>query len=84
MSNVEATQAQANFSELLVRVGHDQERIVIEQQGHAIVALISYEDLKRLEALEKTTLQQDPLADFIGAVSHGSLAQQPDMNHVVP
>jgi prevent-host-death family protein len=79
MSNVEATQAQANFSDLLVRVGHDQERIVIEQQGRAIVALISYEDLKRLEALEKTALQQDPLAGFIGAVSHGSLAQQPDV-----
>lgn len=77
MTKMEATQAQAHFSELLARAGQHRERIVIEQQGQAIVALISYEDLQRLEELEKV-MALDPLAEFIGAVEHGALAQQLD------
>ena len=53
MTKVEATQAQQNFSELLSRVTTGKERIVIEQQGQGMVAMISYEDFKRLQALEE-------------------------------
>jgi prevent-host-death family protein len=53
-TKMEAMQAQQNFAELLTRVEKGKERIVIEQQGQAVVAIISYEDLKRLEALEDT------------------------------
>lgn len=53
MTKVEATEAQAHFSELIDRVEADNERIVIEQAGQAKVVLISYADLKRLEALEE-------------------------------
>jgi prevent-host-death family protein len=52
MTKIEATQAQENFSELISRVESGKERIVIEQEGQAIAAVISYADLKRLEALE--------------------------------
>lgn len=52
MTKVEAAQAQAQFSELISRVERDKERIVIEQSGQAVGAIVSYEDLKRLEALE--------------------------------
>ncbi|NDJ22864.1 type II toxin-antitoxin system prevent-host-death family antitoxin [Nostoc sp. B(2019)] len=52
MTKVEATQAQEKFSEILALVENRQERIVIESEGQVIAAVISYADLKRLEALE--------------------------------
>jgi prevent-host-death family protein len=53
MTNVEVTQAQQNFADLLSRVGTGKERIVIEQQGQKMVAMISYEDFEHLQALEE-------------------------------
>lgn len=52
MTKVDADQAQAQFAELISRVEDHQERIVIEQAGQAVAAVISYADLRRLEALE--------------------------------
>ncbi|MFE1745069.1 type II toxin-antitoxin system Phd/YefM family antitoxin [Coleofasciculus sp. H7-2] len=52
MTEVNSTQAQENFPELITRVGERGERFVIEQQGQAVAATISYADLKRFEALE--------------------------------
>lgn len=52
MAAINATQAQAHFSELIARVGESKERVVIEQDGQAIAAVVSYEDLQRLEAVE--------------------------------
>lgn len=52
MTTVEANQAQAQFVELIGRVEDNQERIVIEQAGQAVAAVISYADLQRFEALE--------------------------------
>ncbi|NWF58501.1 MAG: type II toxin-antitoxin system Phd/YefM family antitoxin [Fischerella sp.] len=49
---VSATEARANFQELVNRVEYGGERIVIERHGKAAVAIIGLEDLKRLEALE--------------------------------
>ncbi|AFY43658.1 type II toxin-antitoxin system Phd/YefM family antitoxin [Nostoc sp. PCC 7107] len=42
----------ANFQDLIDRVEQKGERIIIERQGKAVVAIIGLEDLKRLEALE--------------------------------
>ncbi|MEA5506729.1 type II toxin-antitoxin system Phd/YefM family antitoxin [Halotia wernerae UHCC 0503] len=49
---VSATEARANFQELINRVEYGKERILIERHGKAVVAVIGLEDLKRLEALE--------------------------------
>jgi prevent-host-death family protein len=49
---VSATEARANFQELINRVEYRGERIVIERHGKAVVAIVGLEDLKRLEALE--------------------------------
>lgn len=68
MTKVEATEAQAHFSELIDRVEADNERIVIEQSGQAKVVLISYADLKRLEALEDAR----DVADFQRAVEESN------------
>jgi prevent-host-death family protein len=40
------------LSDLITRVEENAERIVIEQGGKEIAALISYQDLERLENLE--------------------------------
>lgn len=68
MTKVEATQAQENFSELLALVEEGQERIVIESKGIVIAAVISYTDLKRLEALEDA----EDVADFRRAITESN------------
>lgn len=52
MTKVEATQAQAQFSQLIASVVEQGERVILEQEGQAIAAVVSYTDLKRLEALD--------------------------------
>ncbi|BAY78406.1 MAG: type II toxin-antitoxin system Phd/YefM family antitoxin [Nostoc sp. ChiSLP01] len=49
---ISATEARANFQELINRVEYKGERIIIERHGKAVVAMVGLEDLKRLEALE--------------------------------
>jgi len=53
MTKVDVMQAQAHLAELLTRMmGDSGERIMIEREGQAVAAIISYEELRRLEALE--------------------------------
>ncbi len=52
MTNIDVTEIQGNFSELLSRFEHEGEKVVIEQNGQAVAVLISYEELKRLQELE--------------------------------
>ncbi len=68
MTKVEATQAQEKFSELLALVGEGQERIIIESEGQVVAAVISYADLKHLEALEDAR----DVADFQRAVTESN------------
>ncbi len=52
MTKLDSAQAQDSFLELLSRVGDTGEQVVIEQEGQAIAAIISYAELERYEALE--------------------------------
>ena len=52
MTAVNATEARKKFLELLNRAEYGKERIRIERHGEPVAAIISYEDLNRLEALE--------------------------------
>ncbi|PSB01715.1 type II toxin-antitoxin system Phd/YefM family antitoxin [Merismopedia glauca] len=54
MDKVDSNQAQGRFTELLNRVVENGETITIEREGEAVAAMVSYDDLKRLEALENT------------------------------
>ena len=47
-----------SLPELISRVAENGERIVIEQQGKEIAAIIMYDDLKRLEAMEDFLLKK--------------------------
>jgi prevent-host-death family protein len=51
MSTVNATDARKNFFDLIDRA-HHQERIEIERHGKPVAAIVSYEDLAKLEAFE--------------------------------
>lgn len=48
--SVSSATAKAHLSELVAGVAHGGERFVIERHGRAAAALVSVEDLKRLEA----------------------------------
>ncbi|BAZ24424.1 prevent-host-death family protein [Kalymmatonema gypsitolerans NIES-4073] len=52
MSVVSATEARANFQELINRAEYKGERILIQRHGKPVVAIIGLEDLRLLEAIE--------------------------------
>ncbi|MEG4006773.1 type II toxin-antitoxin system prevent-host-death family antitoxin [Microcoleus sp. Pol11C1] len=52
------------FAELIAHVDDSGERIVIEQEGRAIAAIITYADLKRLEALEAALINKAKLQEY--------------------
>lgn len=54
-------QAKAHLSEYLDRAAKDGERIVVERDGEPVAALVSIDDLRRLEALDAPTSEEDSL-----------------------
>lgn len=52
MSVISATEARANFPDIMNRAEYGGERILIQRHGKAAVAIISINDLRLLEAIE--------------------------------
>ncbi len=52
--NVSVTDAKKRLSELMSRVAYNNERFLIERRGKPMAALVSAEDLTRLEQEPKT------------------------------
>ena len=52
------TEIKARLSEFLGRVRHGRERIIISRRGKPIAALISMDDLHRLENIERESKYQ--------------------------
>lgn len=52
MTAVSATEARANFQELINRAEYKGERILIQRHGKPVGAIIGLEDLRLLEAIE--------------------------------
>jgi prevent-host-death family protein len=50
--NVNVVDVRNTFSEYLNRASYQGQRIVIERRGKPVAALVSLEDLARIEALE--------------------------------
>jgi prevent-host-death family protein len=50
--NANVVDVRNTFSEYLNRVSYQGQRIVIQRRGKPVAALVSLEDLKRLNALE--------------------------------
>jgi prevent-host-death family protein len=53
MDLINVVEARKSFSELLARVAFGGSRIIVERRGKPMAALISIEDLQRLETLER-------------------------------
>jgi prevent-host-death family protein len=51
MATMNVAEARRQFSELVARVAYTGERVVIERRGKPMMALVSIEDLQRLERL---------------------------------
>jgi prevent-host-death family protein len=68
MKTVGVAEAKAKFSELLGRVAHRGERIIVQRRGKAIAALVPIEDLGRDGA------EGDWLDDVVGLC-----ADRPDL-----
>lgn len=56
--------ADEDLPKLVNRVTESRERIVIEQEGKATAAIITYDDLKRLETLEAVVLKKAKLQEL--------------------
>ena len=52
MTIINATEAHANFQDLIDRAEYRGERILIQRHGKSVVAIIGLDDLKLLEAVE--------------------------------
>jgi prevent-host-death family protein len=52
MRHPSTTEARDNLAELINRVAYGHERVVLERRGKKVAALVSVEDLTRLEALD--------------------------------
>ena len=75
MSTVNATDGRKNFFDLINRASH-QERIAIERHGKPVAAIVSYEDLAKLEALEDaiaTAQLKQAMAESTGFVTVAEL-----------
>lgn len=64
MPSVNINSENYNFPEIIDRVTELGERIVVEQPGKAKVAIIAYDDLKRLEALEEILLKKAEVEEY--------------------
>ena len=53
METLSVVQARRTFSELMARVAYRGQRVVVERKGRPMMALVSIEDLRRLEALDE-------------------------------
>jgi len=53
METMNVVEARKSFSDVMARVAYTGQRVVVERKGRPMMALISIEDLHRLEELEK-------------------------------
>lgn len=58
---IEATEAQEQLPDVLRRVARERTRVMVEDRGVAVAAIVSTEDLERLDRLDR---ERD--ADFAG------------------
>ncbi len=76
MRHITTSEARDELSEILNRVAYGRERVVIRRRGKDLAAVISVEDLRRLERLEEALedkldaeaadrILADPKAEFV-------------------
>jgi prevent-host-death family protein len=71
----------ARLSEMISKVVYSHERVVVLRRGKPVAALVSLEDLQRLESLDSTS--QAPLAAHPIMRAYGGWAGRDDLDALV-
>ena len=71
---VTASEARAHFADVLDRVAHKGERVVIARRGKVLGAVVSAEDLKLLERVRELEDEEDREAAARARKEKGSIA----------
>jgi prevent-host-death family protein len=87
----DTSQVKARLSEFIGRVAYGRERLLVLRRGKPVAALVSVEDLRRLEALDSTAAKKTPSSRSIaeGPGAHpimrafGSWADRDDLDELV-
>lgn len=61
-----ASDASRTFDQILVQVSNQETRVVVEENGEAVVAIISAKDMDRLSRYEHQRKQEFAILDEIG------------------
>lgn len=64
--NLGVAEAKKRFSELVGRIVHKGERFIVERKGKPVMAMVSLEDLQKLEQIPEKKMSKGVLA-AIGA-----------------
>jgi len=73
MATMSVAEAKNRFSEVLRRAEYGGERVIVERHGKPVAAIVSTEDLRRLEAAEEAADLRDAEAALREAVREGTL-----------
>ncbi len=71
--SINAADAKEEFSELINRVAHNKERIIVTRRGKGVAAIVSLEDLYRLEESQNKHDLQDAVEALQEARQIGSI-----------
>ncbi|MFD6326276.1 type II toxin-antitoxin system Phd/YefM family antitoxin [Streptomyces sp. NPDC001812] len=68
---IPVTQARAELADLINRVVYGGERVVVTRHGKPLVALVSADDLRRLEELQELDARREPTGDQVVSTVSG-------------
>ena len=71
---VPVTQARAQFAELINRVVYGGERVVVTRHGKPLIALVSADDLRRLQADEGVAAEPEQVISTVSRIGTGDHA----------
>lgn len=73
MPSLTVAQAKNQFSDLLRRAEYGGERVIVERHGKPVAAIVSTDDLRRLEAAEDAVDRRDSQAALAEAKQTGTV-----------
>lgn len=88
MATMSVAEAKNRFSDVLRRAEYGGERVIVERHGKPVAAIVSTEDLRRLEAAEEAADLRDAEAALSesareGTVSLETVLRKYDLDHLL-
>jgi len=83
LSTINSAEIKAHFSNFIQRVSKSRERLIVLRHGQPVAALISIEDLHRLEALDDTAAAAPPAARHPVMHAFGGWTDRDDLDALV-